>query len=121
MSYLHFQKAFDKVPHKRLLKVTWQSWENVQVARKLVYKGLQRNTKEEQTATVLLELTSLSMRLHFTTIVSTCYYYCIYMLETKGQQIGSLLPITPSSSRGWPEEAIPCSMEKLVWTLYRKN
>ena len=52
------------------------------------YKGAQMNTKEEQTATVLLDLTRLSMWLH--------YYYNIYLIEIKGQQSGRLLPTHPS-------------------------
>ena len=47
-------------------------------------RRIRRSTKEEQTATVLLDLT----RLH--------YYYNIYLIETKGQQSGRLLPTHPS-------------------------
>ena len=42
-----------------------------------------RSTKEKQTATVLLNLTRLFVWLH---------YYHIYLIETKGQQSGRLLP-----------------------------
>ena len=48
-----------------------------------VYKGVQR-TKKELTATVLLDLTRLCVWQH--------YYYNIYLIETKGQQSGRLLP-----------------------------
>ena len=42
-----------------------------------MYKGIQ-STKKEQTATVLLDLTRLSVWLH--------YYYNIYLIEIKEQQ-----------------------------------
>ena len=45
----------------------------------LIYDN-QRNTKEEQTSAVLLDLTKLSEWLH--------YYYNIYLIDTKGQQSG---------------------------------
>ena len=48
------------------------------------YKGVQRNVKEEQTATTLLDITRLSMWLH-------CYYD-IYLIEKKGQQSVRILP-----------------------------
>ena len=56
--------------------------------------GVQNSTKEykriqkKKTATVLLNLTKLSVWLHF---------YCnIYLIETRGQQSGRLLPTHPS-------------------------
>ena len=52
------------------------------------YKRVQTSTKEEQTVTVLLDLTRLSMLLH--------YYYNISLIETKGQQNERLLPTHPS-------------------------
>ena len=47
-----------------------------------------RSIKEEQPATVLLDLTRLFVWLH--------YYYCIYWIDTKGEQSGRLLPTHPS-------------------------
>ena len=44
----------------------------------LKVKEKKRSTKEEQTATLLLDLTRLSVWLH--------YYYNIYLIETKGKQ-----------------------------------
>ena len=52
---------------------------------KLGRVGVQRSTKENQTATVYWTLTRLSVWLH--------YYYDIYLIETKGQKSGKLLPI----------------------------
>ena len=62
--------------------------EEVEKKEEKEYKEVQRNTKEEQTATVLLDLTKMSVWLH--------YYYNIYLTETKGHQSGRLLPIHPS-------------------------
>ena len=50
-----------------------------ELKRRIGDGGVQRSTKEEQTSTVLLNLT----RLH--------YYYNIYLIETLGQQSGRLL------------------------------
>ena len=63
--------------------------------------GVQMSTKEEQTATAILVLKRLSVWLY--------YYYYIYLIETKGQQSGRLLPIHP------------CSIDTLSWDLYRSD
>ena len=49
-------------------------------------RGVQRSTKEEQTATVLLDLTRLSVWLH--------YYYNIYMIDKKDIKVQGFSPPT---------------------------
>ena len=51
-------------------------------------KRIQRCINEEQTATVLLNLPRMCVWLH--------YYYNIYLIETKEQQSGRVLPSHPS-------------------------